>query len=124
MFSYLKISQSRGFSQLRFGLGWPGQRGGAKIRSESPCQRSANKQKGRCHLFMGVDPLAPSQAIISSPPSPKSRKELSCQAGPFFKPGLVTKPKTYYATSFDNNPRSNCSVAAKKCGSLAKIKLS
>lgn len=66
----------------------------------------------------------PSPAIISSPPSPKPGKELSCQAGPFFKPGLVTKPKTYHATSFDNNPRSNCSVAAKKCGSLAKIKLS
>jgi hypothetical protein len=40
--------------EWRFGPEWPGQRCGAKTRSGSPCQRPANKQKGRCRLHGGA----------------------------------------------------------------------
>ena len=54
--------------EWRFGPEWPGQKCGAKTRSGSPCQRPADKQKGRCRLHGGAS-IGPKtnegQAIIA-----------------------------------------------------------
>jgi hypothetical protein len=40
--------------EWRFGANWPGERCGAKTRNGTPCQRPANKKKGRCRLHGGA----------------------------------------------------------------------
>ena len=40
--------------EWRFGSSWPVERCGAKTRNGTPCQRPANKKKGRCRLHGGA----------------------------------------------------------------------